>query len=140
MKNASILSLFHWVLVLFISGVAMAQAQFRFSFAGSPAQPAPDLGPTQGFLDPLAFDCIENDGPTWPAGFLADQSGSLGATTQGTYFCRVEQLDPGVTPGAQGWQMGFSVTGCNGTILAATATQTDVVPGSIVALAVGPGQ
>jgi hypothetical protein len=91
-------------------------------------------------LDPLAFDCIENDGPTWPAGSLADQSGSLGATTQGTYFCRVEQLDPGVTPGAQGWQMGFSVTGCNGTILAATATQTDVAPGSIADCEWGPGQ
>jgi len=50
---------------------------------------------------------------------------------QGTYYCTVEQLDPGVTTGAQGWQMGWTVSGCDGVILAVTATQTDVAPGAI---------
>ena len=138
MKVNSIFSSFSCVVVLLTASVASAQGQFRFSFAASPIQPAPDLGPTQSAFDVLAFDCIENDGPTWPAGSLADQTGLAGSITRGTYFCRVEQLDGGVTSGAQGWQMGFSVTGCNGVILAATSTQTDIAPGTIADCEKGP--
>ena len=50
---------------------------------------------------------------------------------QGAYYCTIEQLDLGVTTGAQGWQMIFTASGCDGIILAATATQTDVGPGTI---------
>jgi hypothetical protein len=139
MRRVGAFSLASCVVLWLLTGVALAQGQFEYSFAESPAQPAPDLGLTQNAFDPNALDCVENDGPTWPAGSLLDQVGPEGEITQGTYFCRVEQLDPGSTTGAQGWQMGFAVAGCNAVILAATATQTDIAPGAIGDCELGPG-
>jgi len=87
----------------------------------------------------MAFDCIENDGPDWPAGSLADHEGLPGATTLGAYYGTVEQLDGGVTSGAQGWQMSFQASGCDAAILSVTATQTGIADGDIASCESGPG-
>jgi len=142
-----------------LTGVVSAQGGgfFEFGFAASPQQTAPDL------IDPvlLEIDCIQNDGPPWPAGSLADHTGAPGATTRGTYFCTILQNDPctgavpipnpdpppaeilgpctGGTRGGQGWQMSFSASGCDAVILGVTATQTDIAPGTVEDCEKGPG-
>jgi len=142
---------------LSVGGVAWAQqGQFEYAFRAAPELPAIDR------VEPVVFqpDCIQNDGPPWPAGSDAP-AGPPGAVVQGAYFCTLEQLDPCVsaglipnpdpppaeilgpctsgTPGAQSWQMSFTVSGCEALILAVTATQTDIAPESIEECEQGPG-
>jgi len=88
--------------------------------------------------DPLALDCIENDGPDWPAG-SDSRSGPPGTVSQGSYYCTLEQLDPGTTPGAQGWQISFTATGCDAVVSGITVTQTEISPGNIASCEAGPG-
>ena len=95
MRRVGAFSLIFCAAIWFFEGVALAQGQFEYSFAESPQQPAPDLGLTQNAFDPNAFDCVENDGPPWPAGYLLDQVGPEGETTHGTYVCRVEAVSEG---------------------------------------------
>jgi len=158
MKRVCAFSLASCAALWLLTGVASAQGgDFDFGFAESPEQTAPDL------VDPglLEIDCIENDGPRWPAGSLADHTGLPDAVTQGTYFCTITQNDPctgavpipnpdpppseilgpctGGSTGAQGWQMSFSASGCNAVILGATATQTDIAPGDLASCEKGPG-
>jgi len=144
------------LLVALSAGVVWAQGDFKFAFRAAPELPAPDL------IDPVLgeIDCIENDGPRWPAGSDA-LAGAPGTVVQGAYFCTLEQVDPcvGVVPilnpdpplaeilgpctsgttGAQGWQMIFTASGCDAVILGATAGQTDIAPGSIEDCEKGPG-
>ena len=140
MKRVCAFSLAASAALWLFTGVVSAQGgAFQFGFAEAPSLPAPDLGPTQDAFDPMAFDCIENDGPDWPAGSLADHEGLPGATTLGAYYGTVEQLDGGVTTGAQGWQMSFQASGCDAAILSVTATQTGIADGDIASCENGPG-
>jgi len=113
-------------------------SSFAYGWRNAPQQPAPDLGPTQDASDPLALDCIENDGPDWPAG-SDSRSGPPGTVSQGSYYCTLEQLDPGTTPGAQGWQISFTATGCDAVVSGITVTQTEISPGNIASCEAGPG-
>jgi hypothetical protein len=107
------------------------QGDFEFAFRAAPNLPAPDLGPSQirypPIADPLALDCMENDGARW----IGCARGSSRCDCAGRLLRTVEQLDPGVTSGAQSWQMSLTASGCDGIILNVTATQTDVAPGDI---------
>jgi len=130
------------LVALSVGGVSWAQeGQFVFAFRAAPELPAPDLN----------LNCVEDDGPRWPAGSDAI-AGAPGTVARAAYYCTLEQLDPCVqpnptspltcelgTPGAQGWQMVFTASGCDAIILAVTATQTDVAPGSIEECERGPG-
>ena len=115
---------------------SVASAQFSIGWGTGPESPAPDLGPTQSAFDGNALDGVQNDGPNWPAGQDAYE-GPTGTEVKGTYFCTIEQLDPGVTAGAQGWQLSMTIG--NGTIEAITVTQTDLAPGTIEDEESGPG-
>jgi len=146
--------------ILLFTSVVSAQApdgDFTYGFVPAPPLPAIDL------VDPglLEIDCIQNDGPSWPAGSFADHFGDPGATTTGGFYCTLQQNDPctgavpipnpdpppaeilgpctGGSTGAQGWQMSFRASGCNAVILDITATQTDVAPGTVEDCEKGPG-
>ena len=136
MQNKRIVLVGGIFLALSLGGKAWAQGEFEYSFTAAPQLAAPDLGPTQSTLDPLAYDCIENDGPDWPAGSDV-LAGPPSTVVQGSYYCTLEQLDPGTTPGAQGWQL--SMTADNGSIDAITVTQTNISPGDIASCDLGPG-
>jgi hypothetical protein len=61
---------------------AQGPGQFRFGFRAAPELPAPDLN----------SNCIEDDGPSWPAG---SDSLVAGAVVQGAYYCTHRAAQPG---------------------------------------------
>ena len=115
------------------------EGQFAFRFWPGPGRPAPDLN----------RDCVENDGPRWPGRHVI--AGLPGTVVRATYYCGLWQRDRCVqpnptspltcesgTPGAQGWQMSFTASGCDAAILAITTAQTNIAPGDITSCELGP--
>jgi hypothetical protein len=105
-RNARIVLVGGLLFAVSVGGGAWAQgtSQFEFGFRAAPELPAPDL----------SFDCIQKDGPGWPAGSDA-VAGSPGSTVRGAYYCTVEQIDPAVD--VWGWQMSFTASGCDARIV-----------------------